>query len=118
MRIATFKGKHNISKSKVLLILNSASTERWPRVSLTARELSALSGLSIAATKSLLWRLLRWHYVISVGIHNDMGYDSRRYAIGVRGTNFIPYIPTRVMAELMPELQATINKNINKIHWR
>lgn len=111
MHVATFRGVHNHSKAKALILLNSD----LPR-GLTARDISILTGLSIAAVKSLLWRLHKWKYVIDAGTQHGI-YDSRRYLLGARGLEFIQYIPNNVLALIVPELQARYNQNNGKIHW-
>jgi hypothetical protein len=106
MAIATFNGEHNISKSKLLLILYSAN-KAWARHSFTAKELSCLTGLTLPAIKALVWRLYRYRYIG----RRDCGY-CYEYRIATRGVNFVEErIPEEVSDYLIPILNKCVKKS-------
>jgi len=105
---ATFNGKHNMSKSKVLLVLNSSAS--WASHWYSAVELSQLTGLTLSSTFSLVYRLHNWRYIRRRG-----AYGSYEYAIGAKGTRFIEErLPVSVERKIQPNLQKLVNKYLKK----
>ncbi|MFC1940045.1 hypothetical protein ACFLXO_05110 [Chloroflexota bacterium] len=102
MVIATFRGKHNWSKVRVLYILYSC--QDWSCHSLTASQLQQYTGLSKDATYAVLGRLSKWNYILKH--YNDGRYY---YRLAARGERFLNYVPGSVLYALQPELQANVD---------
>ena len=95
--VATFRGRHNISKARVLIIL--WSSQSWSCQWYKASELSLLSGVCYAGCFAGLARWYRWRYVLR---SRDRPY---RYRIAKRGAHFVEArIPPSVFDELKPKL--------------
>jgi len=106
--MATFPYPHNWSKSRVLIILYSAS-KGWKKQAFNAVELATLTGLTLASSYSLCTRLQRYDLVIQSGHSPDC-----RYRISDRGVVYVDdVIPTWVSDELVPILQRLVKKHIN-----
>lgn len=102
----SFRGKHNMSKSRLLLILYSAEL-LWSRKWLGTAALSSLTGLSLSSVQCLVWRLSKWKYI------NERGYSPNiEYHIGAKGRRFIDnHMPDNVKDELIPVLTSLVTKN-------
>ena len=77
--IASFVGKHNMLKSLVLLALKTEENNG----SLSARQLSAITGLGFDSVKSSLSRWQRWHnhYLNRKGRKKQYRYSLANYGI-------------------------------------
>lgn len=93
VRRATFNGKHNHTKALVLLLLSRASNK------LSVKTIQYYTGLSFDATRAVLWRLHKWHYV-NCGRYSGVNY----YSIGVRGVRFLDYVPPGLHQQHRTEL--------------
>jgi hypothetical protein len=61
---ASFKGKHNATKSKCLIMLEYSATSKEQGHWLTARQLSSLTGISYASILASLPKWVRWKIVV------------------------------------------------------
>jgi hypothetical protein len=102
---ATFKGCHNSSKSKALIILYHRKHKLLQTTGLTLKELSIASGSSYAYLKSRLAKWVEWKYItrkITVGTNRPV-YS---YSIVERGEHFVEdRIPKDRLAEYIEEIR-------------
>lgn len=61
---ASFKGKHNATKSKCLIMLEYSATSKEQRYWLTARQLSSLTGISYGSVLASLPKWVDWKIAI------------------------------------------------------
>lgn len=121
----TFNGKHNKSKTKVLLVLYNAALPEWGHRWYRAGELSRCTGLTPAAVYCLMMRLTRWNYVHkrrpTFGDTETLTINGRtftykrplthiaEYHISIKGKRFIDSrVPDAVLDEVMPDLKMTV----------
>lgn len=61
---ASFKGKHNATKSKCLIMLELSATSKEQGYWLTARQLSSLTGISYGSILASLPKWVAWKIVL------------------------------------------------------
>jgi hypothetical protein len=109
MSEATFNGKHNLSKAKLLIVLHSARDNDWPSHEFVTGELARLTGLSSASIRSLVWRLHKWGYICQ---RLKRAYPLEyQYEIGARGSRWLEHnVSVSLNHRLVPDLQKLANK--------
>jgi hypothetical protein len=109
-RPASFRGKHNITKSKVLLILNEY------RSPLSVRALAHQSHTSYDSLRSLLPKWTRWGYVLRrqvVRRHREIFV----YRISARGCRFVNQrLPVDLRRQLEHELKIGVERPLGPMH--
>jgi hypothetical protein len=87
--IATFNGKHNASKSKVLIYLNWRDRNNLPLVS--AAEIHRDTGVSLNYLRWRLtyWQKKNWEYIKRKVRSQDKGPPVYVYEIDIRGRQFV-----------------------------
>ena len=110
---SSFRGKHNSTKSKILLQLYSVWS-RGDHDGLCLSELTSLTGTSPLSLQTLLPRWVKWAYVRrKAKIFNDRPVFS--YLIDDRGRKFCEIrIPPRKREELINEIQLSRISNKTK----
>lgn len=105
---ATFNGKHNMAKSKVLIVLLARYKQGLG--GLSARELHNATGVSLTVLKTKLSQWAKWKYVVR---RVASGYRPHySYTISERGAKFILI---RIPADRYNEYVAEINAFKNKL---
>ena len=102
-RIATFKGKHNRSKSKVLLLLYHVKHHQEDTSGRTARWLYINSGVPYSSLQSRLGQWAKWGYVTR---HTSKGLDGKPcwyYRLGIKGKKFVENILNVYAPEMIPQ---------------
>ena len=84
----TYRGKHNLTKLCVLLVL--AMVSRY-RVSLTMRQLSLIAGVSYVYLAHRLSKWVRWRYIRRYGWRAHAG--GYKYRIAKRGVALLRWCP-------------------------
>jgi len=89
--IAGFKGKHNESKCKVLMVLWNLQHVQGNRRGLTSLEIHQSSGVSYEylLTRLHIWACRKWNYLKRYPSIDDRGRLAWRYVLGHRGFKFI-----------------------------
>jgi len=102
-RIATFKGKHNRSKSKVLLLLYHVKHHQGDSSGRTARWLFINSGVPYSSLQSRLGTWTKWGYLTR---YTSKGFDGQpcwHYRLGLKGRKFVENILGVYAPEMIPE---------------
>jgi len=86
---ATFRGQHNGSKAKVLLVLYDLMYTHGINKGFNAEEIHLLSGVPINTVKSRLSKWHEWNYVSRRAQTNGNGKPAFFYYLGARGKHFI-----------------------------
>jgi len=86
---ATFRGRHNGSKSKVLLVLYDIMYTLGVNTGVTARELHLLSGVPFNTVRSRLGLWWKWGYLGRRGKADGAGKLAYHYALAARGKHFV-----------------------------
>jgi hypothetical protein len=110
--VATFRGKHNASKSKVFIVLYSRQYQQPHSPGLTLPELATYSGVSYSYIKTRLAKWCLWGY-----LKREKCVSSTRkqtvytYVIADRGRHFVlDRIPKAIGARFVTEIQEHQNK--------
>ncbi|OGN91988.1 MAG: hypothetical protein A2Z75_05325 [Chloroflexi bacterium RBG_13_50_10] len=85
IKFASFRGKHNASKSKCLLMLEYSETARQQRGWLTARQLAFLTGIPYASILASLPKWVRWKIVIRKKAKLTSGREAYIYQLAPKG---------------------------------
>lgn len=89
IKLASFKGKHNSTKSKCLLMLEYSETARLQRGWLTARQLAALTGIPYASILASLPKWVRWRIVIRRKYKLARGGEVYIYQLAPKGRGWL-----------------------------
>ena len=87
--IATFRGKHNASKSKILLICYHQKFMEQSTIGFSARELAEISGVSYSYLKKRLSKWVEWKYLLRKATAGPHGKPVFVYSIATRGSHFL-----------------------------
>lgn len=85
IKLTSFRGKHNATKSKCLLILGYSETARQQRGWLTARQLAALTGIPYASVLASLPKWVQWKIVIRKEARLTSGKEAYIYQLAPKG---------------------------------
>ena len=99
LHIATFKGRHNSVKSKVLIVLYHRRFKLGNRTGVGVAELAGLTGCNYNYLKSRLGKWAGWRYInrsLSIG---ERGHPAFLYSIDDRGKRFVEERLPRVRLE-------------------
>ena len=102
--IATFNGKHNASKTKMLLVLYQRSIRGLP--GLTARGIVLESGLNHNYVRVKLSKLCEWGYLSRRAVDGGKCGPVYRYSIAKRGEHFLlDIVPDEKLKEYIHEIE-------------
>lgn len=82
---ASFKGKHNATKSKCLVMLEYSATSKEQRYWLTAHQLSSLTGISYGSVLASLPKWVDWKIVIRKRARLANGREVYIYQAAAKG---------------------------------
>lgn len=100
--IASFRGCHNSSKSRTLLVLYHRMFSLKASSGLTCRQLSEQSGVSLGYLKHRLSKWVDWHYLLR---NRKRPF---RYGIAKRGVGFVERrIPPQRLEEYCEAIKAS-----------
>ena len=102
---ATFRGVHNASKTKVLIILYLRKYQLRLKTGLNVRELHTQSGVNYDYLRSRLGTWCEWEYVSRRAYDDGTGRPMFYYTIAPRGEHFIQHIvPKEVLNRYLNEI--------------
>jgi hypothetical protein len=114
--IATFRGKHNEAKSKVLITLLDSKEKGYG--GLTLKEIARESSVSYEYLKSRLGKWYQWKY-ITRHVTNGSTRPVYSYSIAVRGEAFVnTRIPPEVLYRYTADLREYHNKKLERVKAR
>jgi len=87
--MATFRGKHNSSKSKVIIVLYHRKYQLNESSGLSARELYLATGVNYSYLLARLSKWVEWHYLNRYATGANKGRPLWHYRVVPRGTNFL-----------------------------
>ncbi len=87
--IATFNGRHNKSKSKVMIVLNHRKHQLHNNTGLSARQLYLATGVSHKYLLARLNKWVEWRYLNRYATGATKGRPLWHYRICMRGTRFM-----------------------------
>jgi len=85
IKLASFKGKHNGTKSKCLIVLEYSVTSKEQGYWLTAHQLSSLTGVPYASILASLPKWVRWKIVIRKKAKLTGGREAYIYQLAPNG---------------------------------
>ena len=104
-RFATFRGSHNASKTKTLIILHHHKYNLKLSTGLNVRQLHSESGVNYDYLRSRLGKWFKWKYVSRRAHDDGNGRPMFYYTITVRGEHFINNIvPKDVLTRYINEI--------------
>jgi len=104
---ATFEGRHNSSKARVLLSLYEIMFTHGVNKGFNAGEIHLLSGVPINTINASLPKWHRWHYVARRAQVNGNGKPAFFYYLGARGKHFVEErIPPDKLKRYSEEIKA------------
>lgn len=104
---ATFKGSHNGSKAKTLLVLYDIMYTHGINKGFSAEEIHLLSGVPINTVNSRLGKWHKWGYVSRRAQTNGNGRPGFFYYLGARGKRFVEErIPAAMIKKYSMEIKA------------
>lgn len=111
IHLATFRGIHNASKTKALMVLYDRLLNQGITTGLTALELHLASGVNYNTLRSRLSRWNAWGYVKRRG-NASRGKPILMYTLGERGKHFLEdRVPAKVLKRFETEIQAWRSKD-------
>ena len=111
--IATFRGKHNASKSKVLLICYHRKFMEHSTIGLGARELAETSGVNYSYLKKRLPKWVEWKYLLRKATAGPQGKPVFVYSIAVRGSHFLEdRAPREKLNQYLMEIRSAKAKSV------
>ena len=112
LHLATFRGRHNRTKSKTLITLYHRRYKLGNRTGLGLSELAQLSGCGYNSLRAKLGRWTAWGYIER---NYSTGYQGRPifvYKLADRGKRFIEErLPPEKLAEYVIEIKQSRAKN-------
>jgi len=85
IKLASFQGKHNATKSKCLLMLEHSETAKEQNGWLTALQLSLLTGIPYASILASLPKWIRWKIMIRRKAKLTNGKEAFIYQLAPKG---------------------------------
>ena len=85
IKLASFQGKHNATKSKCLLMLEYSDTAKEQNGWLTALQLSLLTGIPYASILASLPKWIRWKIMIRRKAKLTNGKEAFIYQLSPKG---------------------------------
>ena len=111
--IGTFRGKHNASKSKILLICYHQKFMLHSAIALSARELAETSGVSYGYLKKRLAKWVEWKYLLRKATAGPLGQPVFVYTIAARGAHFLEVrAPREKLNQYLAEIKAAKAKSV------
>ena len=114
--VATFNGKHNRSKAKVLVFLYDRLENTGQGFGLSVNELSKLLDIPKGSLKSLCTRWHSWHYLkrrVKIDSTGELVYC---YALAERGKWFVTVrIPKDILQEVRDAIYQTHEQRMQSI---
>jgi hypothetical protein len=105
--IVTFKGKHNASKSKILLICYHQKFMEHSTIGFSARQLATASGVSYGYLKKRLPKWVEWQYLLRKATAGPQGKPLFIYSIASRGSHFLEdRAPKEKLDQCLREIRA------------
>ena|GEM_PF-1528161 len=102
-RRATFRGKHNRSKSKVFLLLYHVRHHQGDTNGRTARWIYINSGVPYSSLQARLGKWTEWGYLTRYTAKGIDGQPCWHYKLGQKGRKFIEKVLTYYAPEMIPQ---------------
>ncbi len=113
--MATFRGKHNSSKSKAIIVLNHRKYQLHKSTGLSARELYLATGVNYAYLQARLNKWVEWHYLNRYATGAIKGRPLWHYRISTRGTRFMNDILNHYYPTILQQYVQEINEFTSSI---